>query len=218
MADAAAFTPGGGRGRAFLRDYVIQPFTEFASRPGWISIMALIVLYKFADAFLGVMTNPFLIDIGFSKGQIAAVVKLYGLVATLAGAFIGGALVLRMGLMRSLWIGVILNGLTNLLFLWQARAGADVGVLAVVITAENFSGGLTTAAFVAYLGMLCNARFTATQYALLSSLSAFARTWLSTPAGVAAERLGWEGFFVFSALLALPSLLVLSHIQRRTPH
>ncbi|MFW0777731.1 MAG: AmpG family muropeptide MFS transporter [Rickettsiales bacterium] len=193
----------------WLREHVIAPFADFMKREQWLAILLFILLYKLADAFIGIMTNPFLLEVGFSKEQIAAVVKLYGLFATIIGTFIGGALVYRLGIMRSLWIGGFAHGFTNLLFVWQAQAGADVSVLAVVITAENLFGGLGTAAFVAYISSLTNVQFTATQYALLSSFASFGRTTFSTPAGWVADTLGWELFFMFSALLAIPGLVVL---------
>jgi len=193
----------------WLQDHVVTPFAEFMQRPQWLAILLFIVLYKLADAFMGVMTNPFLIEIGFSKEQIATIVKLYGLIATIAGSFIGGWMVYKLGIMRSLWICGIGHGVTNLMFVVQAYAGADEAVLALSITLENVTGGMGTAAFVAYISRLTNVAFTATQYALLSSLAAFGRTWLSTPAGWVAEQLGWPLFFAFAAALAIPGLVVL---------
>jgi len=195
--------------RLWLRQHVIAPFADFMQRPHWLAILLFILLYKLGDAFMGVMTNPFLLDIGFSKEQIATIVKLYGVIATIVGSFIGGAMVFRLGTVRTLWICGIAHGLTNLMFVLQARAGADSGLLALSITLENMSGGMGTAAFVAFMSGLTHARFTATQYALLSSLAAFGRTWLSTPAGWFAERLGWQEFFLLSAALAIPGLLTL---------
>ncbi|MCE2927602.1 MAG: AmpG family muropeptide MFS transporter [Rickettsiales bacterium] len=193
----------------WLQDHVVTPFAEFMQRPQWLAILLFIVLYKLADAFMGVMTNPFLIEIGFSKEQIATIVKLYGLIATIAGSFIGGWMVYKLGIMRSLWICGIGHGVTNFMFVVQAYAGADEAVLALSITLENVTGGMGTAAFVAYISRLTNVAFTATQYALLSSLAAFGRTWLSTPAGWVAEQLGWPLFFAFAAALAIPGLVVL---------
>lgn len=199
----------------FVRESVIAPFTEFMSRTGWINVLLFVLLYKFADAFMGVMTNPFLLELGFTKTDIAGVVKLYGLVATIAGGFIGGAMVFRLGMIKSLWICGILQGLTNLVFMAQAYVGADIGFLAVTITLENLSGGMGTAAFVAYMSSLCNLRFTATHYALLSSFAAFGRTWLSTPAGLVAQAAGWPVFFALATLLAIPGLLALWWLTRR---
>lgn len=199
----------------WLKNAVIVPFADFMTRPHWLAILLFILLYRFADAFMGVMTNPFLLDIGFSKEDIAHVVKLYGLVATIVGSFIGGILVARIGAMKSLWICGIGHGLTNLMFVVQARVGADLTILALGISLENVTGGMGTAAFVAYLSGLCNVRFTATQYALLTSFASFGRTWLSTPAGWFAETLGWEAFFWLAASLAIPGLAVLWWLTKR---
>ncbi|MDE3059602.1 MAG: AmpG family muropeptide MFS transporter [Pseudomonadota bacterium] len=202
----------------WMRAHVLEPFTDFMQRPHWLVILLFIILYKLGDAFMGVMTNPFLIDIGFTKEQIASIVKLYGVIATIIGSVIGGALVFRWGAARSLWVCGIAHAVTNLMFVLQARAGADSGLLALSITLENISGGMGTSAFVAYLSGLTHARFTATQYALLSSLAAFGRTWLSTPSGWLAGKLGWEKFFLLAALLALPGLVLLLYLMKLNGH
>lgn len=204
-----------GKKRNWLREYVITPFTDFMRRDYWLTILLFILLYKLGDAFMGVMTNPFLINIGFSKNQIAAVVKLYGVIAVIIGSLIGGALVERLGIMRTLWICGIFQAFTNLMFVAQARVGADEIFLVFSISLENISGGMGTAAFVAFISSLVNKQFTATQYALLSSFSAFGRTWLSTPAGWFAEKLGWEAFFVLSVILAVPGLIVLWWLAKK---
>jgi MFS transporter, PAT family, beta-lactamase induction signal transducer AmpG len=193
----------------WLRDHVVSPFADFMKREHWLTILLFILLYKLGDAFMGVMTNPFLIEIGFTGPQIATVVKVYGVLATIFGSIIGGWMVFRLGVVRTLWVCGILHTITNLMFVQQARIGPDIEFLALSISLENISGGMGTAAFVAFMSGLCNKRFTATQYALLSSFASFGRTWLSTPAGWFAERLGWEYFFVLSAVLAVPGLLVL---------
>jgi MFS transporter, PAT family, beta-lactamase induction signal transducer AmpG len=198
----------------WIREAVIAPFADFIERPQWHLILLFILLYKLADAFMGVMTNPFLIEIGFTKEEIASVVKLYGLIATIVGSFVGGAMVANWGTTRTLWIAGIAHAATNLMFVVQARVGADIHILALGITMENVSGGMGTAAFVAYISGLTHVRFTATQYALLSSFAAFGRTWLSTPAGWFAERMGWEIFFLFASALAIPGLVVLARLQR----
>lgn len=203
--------------RQWLHENVAAPFADFMQRPQWLTILLFILLYKFADAFIGIMSNPFLIEIGFKKEEIASIVKLYGLVATIAGGFIGGTMVHRLGMTRSLWICGIAHGLTNLMFYVQALVGHDMQVLALGITLENVTGGMGTAAFVAYISSLTHVRFTATQYALLSSFSAFGRTWLSAPAGWVAQKLGWELFFILSALLALPGLALLWWMERQAP-
>jgi MFS transporter, PAT family, beta-lactamase induction signal transducer AmpG len=204
-----------GSMRQWFHDAVIAPFADFMQREHWFSILLFILLYKLGDAFMGVMTNPFLIDIGFSKEQIATIVKLYGVIATIIGSILGGAMVYRMGITRTLWICGIVHMLTNLMFVQQARLGPDFAFLALSISLENISGGMGTAAFVAFMSALTNVRFTATQYALLSSFSAFGRTWLSTPAGWFAESMGWQGFFMLATTLALPGLAVLFWLNRQ---
>lgn len=198
----------------WIQNYVVTPFTEFLKRPQAWTILLFILLYRMTDAFLGVMANPFYLELGFSKIQIAELVKLYGLFATLIGSVVGGAVVYRLGVIRALWVGGIASSLSNLMFVWQAHVGAEPYALALTISLDNLSAGLATTAFVAYMSQLCNVRFTATQYALLSSLAAFGRAWLSTPSGFAAETIGWDGFFILSTLIGLPALLVLWRLTR----
>jgi len=197
---------------------VLDPLADFFSRSGWAPILAFILLYKFGDAFAGVMANPFYIEMGFTKVEIASVSKVFGLAATLAGVFIGGAVVARIGVLRALlWCG-ILQMLSNLMFAVQAKAGHDIVVLFATIGLENFSGGMGSAAFVAYLSVLCNVAYTATQYALLSSFMAFGRTVLSSTSGWVAVYLhDWALFFVASTVLAVPGLLLLLWMMRRFP-
>lgn len=198
----------------WAQHFIITPFVEFLQRPQAVGILFFVLLYRMADAFLGVMANPFYIELGFSKIQIAEVVKIYGLFATIIGSIIGGALVFRMGVIRSLWIGGLTASISNLMFIWQAHVGAAPYALALTISFDNLSGGLATAAFIAYMSKLCDARFTATQYALLSSFAAFGRTWLSTPSGWAAEYLGWDGFFILSTVIGLPGLCLLYYVSK----
>ena len=158
-----------------------------------------------------------LVTTGFTKVEIASVSKVFGLVATLAGVFVGGALVARIGVLRALlWCG-ILQMLSNLMFAAQALAGHNILVLFATIGLENFSGGMGSAAFVAYLSILCNVAYTATQYALLSSFMAFGRTFLSSWSGWFADRVDWVQFFVLSTFLAVPGLLLLIWMMRRYP-
>lgn len=192
----------------------IQPFVEFMKRPGWLGVLAFVAFFKLGDAFAGVMTNPFLIDLGFSKIDIANVVKIFGFGATMIGLIVGGLLMNAVGLRRALWITGILQLLTNLVFALQATMGADLGFLALTIALENLAGGMGSAVFVAYISSLTNVAFTATQYALLSSLAVVGRTWLSTPTGYVADTTGWVGFFVVSALVALPGLIMLGWLMR----
>jgi MFS transporter, PAT family, beta-lactamase induction signal transducer AmpG len=203
--------------RAWLDGAVVRPFAEFASRRGWLAILLFIVLFKLGDAVAGVMANPFYVKIGFSNEEIASVTKVFGLIATLVGVFIGGTLVARLGIMRALLVSGLLQMVSNLTFSAQAEVGHSVGFLIVTIGVENLAGGIGSAAFVAYLSGLCNVAFTATQYALFSSLAVVGRTVLSAPGGVLAERLGWFDYFLASTALAIPGLLVLVWMMRRYP-
>jgi MFS transporter, PAT family, beta-lactamase induction signal transducer AmpG len=202
---------------AQLKLAVFDPLAEFFTRSGWLPILAFILLYKFGDAFAGVMANPFYVEMGFTKVEIASVSKVFGLIATLAGVFIGGAVVARIGVLRALlWCG-LLQMLSNLMFAAQALAGHDILVLFATIGLENFSGGMGSAAFVAYLSVLCNLAYTATQYALLSSFMSFGRTFLSSSSGWIADHVDWVQFFVISTVLAVPGLMLLLWMMRRYP-
>lgn len=193
---------------------VINPFTDFMKRSGWWIILLFILLYKFGDAFAGVMTNPFLVDMGFDKVEIATVVKTFGFAASMIGAFIGGILVHKWGMLKSLWICGILQMLSNLMFLLQAQVGHNIEVLSLVIAVENLSSGMGTTAFVAYISSLCNKNYTATQYALFSSLASVGRTWLSTSSGWFVDSVGWINFFLLSTVIAIPGLLMIIFLQR----
>ena len=213
-------TPEIRSGEGWLRKMVLAPFTEFFQRnnPGIaLLILAFILLYKFGDAFAGVMANPFYIKIGFTKVQIANVSKIFGVVATLLGVFTGGLMVKQYGILKSLLFCGILQMLSNLMFAAQAAIGADVRFLFLTIGIENLSGGMGSAAFVAYLSVLCNAAYTGTQYALFTSLMAFGRTWLSASSGWIAEMTDWVTFFVISTFVALPGLLLLLGMMKHLP-
>jgi PAT family beta-lactamase induction signal transducer AmpG len=191
-------------------------FTEFLTRKDAIAALAFVVLFKFTDAFSGSMTAPFVIDLGFSRNDYAAIVKGVGLAATLIGGFAGGFVARRYSLAASLWIGGVLQALANLSFSWLALVGINQWALALAITAENFTSAIGTVIFVAYLSALCrNPLHTATQYALLTALSAVGRTYLSSGAGFIAKAAGWPLFFVICVLVAIPGLILLSWLQRR---
>jgi PAT family beta-lactamase induction signal transducer AmpG len=202
---------------AWLHGAVVAPFVDFTSRPAWFTILLFIAFYKYGDALLGVMANPFYLEIGFSKTQIGLISKAYGLAMTLAGTFVGGALVAQMGILRSLLLGGILQAASNLVFALQAYVGHSIPMLTVTISVENFSGGVGTAAFVAYLSSLCNVAYTATQYALLSSLMAFARTFFASGGGWLADHMSWVTFFLATTIAALPGLLLLLWMMHRFP-
>jgi MFS transporter, PAT family, beta-lactamase induction signal transducer AmpG len=194
----------------------VGAFTEFLSSKDAIAALAFVVLFKFTDAFSGTMTAPFVIDIGFSRNDYAAIVKGVGLAATLIGGFAGGFVARRYSLAASLLIGGILQAVANLSFSWLALVGTNQWALALAITAENFTSAIGTVIFVAYLSALCqNPLHTATQYALLTALAAVGRTYLSSSAGFVAKAAGWPLFFVICVLVAVPSLVLLAWLDRR---
>jgi PAT family beta-lactamase induction signal transducer AmpG len=191
-------------------------FSEFLTRDAALLVLGFVILYKFCDAFAGTMTAPFVIDLGFSRNDYANIVKGVGLAATLVGGFAGGAVAARYSLVSCLWIGAILQTVSNLVFSWLALVGTNLWALTVAIIAENFTGAIGTVIFVAYLSALCKSPLhTATQFALLTALAAVGRTYLSAGAGYVAEWSGWPMFFVLSSLVAVPSLLLLAWLQRR---
>ena len=178
--------------------------------------LAFVILYKFTDALSGAMTAPFVIDLGFSRNEYAAIIKGVGLAATLIGGFAGGFLARAYSLPMSLLIGGLLQGVANLTFSWQAVVGHDIAWLTVAIIAENFTSAIGTVVFVAYLSALCrNPLHTATQYALLTALAAVGRTYLSSGAGFIAASAGWVWFFVICAFAGLPALILLAWLQKR---
>jgi len=166
---------------------------------------------------LTVMKVPFFLEIGFSKTEIAEVVKIFGFNAVIAGGFLGGVVLARFGIMKGLLICGILMGASNLVFIAQAAAGHDMWMLTLTIAIENVTTGMGTTAFVAYLSSLCNVAYTATQYALLTSLMAFSRTLMSSGAGILADHVDWVTFFIISTLAALPGILLLIWMMKTSP-
>jgi PAT family beta-lactamase induction signal transducer AmpG len=200
---------------SWLYGAVISPFAEFIGRKGWMLVLLFILLYKFGDALAGVMSGPFYIELGFTKIEIANISKVFGLAATIVGGIFGGVLVNRVGIVKSLMICGILQMVSNLMFAVLAKAGNDIFVLAMTIAIENLSGGMGTAAFVAYLSSLCNIAYTATQYALLSSFMAFGRTLLSSSGGWLADHMDWISFFILTTGAAIPGLMLLVWMTKR---
>jgi MFS transporter, PAT family, beta-lactamase induction signal transducer AmpG len=193
---------------------VVEPFGEFASRPLWGWIVVFVLLYRLGDALSGQMANPFYVKLGFSKDEIASVAKVFGLVASMVGIAAGGAFAYRLGVARALVAAGAIHAAGNFAFVLQAALGHDLRGLAFTIFVENFTGGLVSAAFVGYLSTLCHPAFTATQYALLSSLSAVGRTVFASSSGWLAEQLGWPLFFSAAALAALPGLALAAALAR----
>ena len=197
-----------------LREAVIEPFIDYFKRDYALWILAFILFYKLGDTLASSMSTPFYMDIGFTKSQIGYVVKTFGIGSMLLGTFLGGSIVLKIGLYRSLWIFGILQAASILPFTYLATTGSVLGLLIAIIVFENLSFGMGTAAQVALMGSLTNKRFTATQYALLSSLMGVPRVILSAPMGKLAEISGWQWYFLICALTAIPGLLILLKIKK----
>lgn len=205
----------------WLRSALVEPFADFFRRYRWQAalILALIAVYRISDVVMGIMANPFYVDMGYTKDEVAAVTKIYGVVMTLAGAFVGGSLALRFGVMRILMLGALLSALTNLLFAWLAGFGHSVPALIAVVSADNLASGIASAAFVGYLSSLTNISYSATQYALFSSLMLMLPKFVAGFSGDYVNAHGYGGFFVGTALLGLPVLLLVAlaaRAQRRS--
>jgi MFS transporter, PAT family, beta-lactamase induction signal transducer AmpG len=201
--------------RQLLATAVIGPFTDFMQRPFWPVILIFIVGYKLGEAMAGVMATPLYISLGFSLQEIAAVSKLVGFFGTVTGALIGGVVTARFGFRGSLLLCGILQSAGNLFYVLQAVGGHRLGYLALCVTAENLTGAMAGTALIGYLSSLCSPAFTATQYALLSSLASVGRTVVASSGGVLAEKLGWVRFFLLTTLVTVPALVLLIWIGPR---
>ena len=206
----AAQLPVSARLVAWLQSAVVGPFADFIGRYRWhaLLLLALIATYRISDVVMGIMANPFYVDMGYTKDEVAAVSKLYGVVMTLAGAFLGGALALRFGVIRILMLGAILSAASNLLFAWLAARGHDLTGLIFVISADNLSAGIASAAFIAYLSSLTNVAYSATQYALFSSVMLLLPKFVAGFSGAFVDVHGYVAFFTSTAALGLPVLLL----------
>jgi len=202
---------------AWIEAAAVRPFLEFAQRRGWVVILLFVLLYKFGDAYGGLMANPFYVDLGFSGVEIAAITKIYGILATVVGGLFGGIVVVRIGLFRTLMIGGVLQAVSNLLFSVLAMRGHDLLWLGIAITGDNLAGGVASAAFVGYLSSLCNRAFTATQYALLTSFMSFGRTAMSSTSGWLSDHLDWATFWAATSAMAIPGLILLVWLMRLYP-
>jgi len=205
-----------GIGRWFV-DAVVSPFVEFFERNGRMAlvILLLIATYKLSEITMGVMAYPFYIDLGFTLKEIANVAKIFGFFMSIAGAALGGVIVVRYGIKRPLMVGAILIILTNLLFVWLAVTEKNIIFLAVVISADNLSGGFATAAFIAYLSSLTNRAYTATQYALFSSLMTLPAKFMGGFSGIVVDAAGYAYFFLYAGLLGIPALLLIIYILKQ---
>jgi len=198
-----------------LRAAVVEPFIEYFQRRDAVAILLFILLYKIGDIMASQMTTPFYLDLGFSKTEIGAIVKLFGFWATIGGTLVGGLLLMRVGLFAGLIGFGVLQGVSTAGFAWLTTIGHVDWALAAVVTLENFSGGLGTAAYVGFMASLTNKRFTATQYALLTSFMGMPRIFAAAPTGYMVESMGWATFFIFCALIAIPGLVLLYWLRRR---
>lgn len=209
--------PGPVGWAARLRHAVVDPFRDFLRREWWWVILAFVALYKLGEALAGVMTAPFYRSLGFSRLEVAQVASVFGLFATLAGALAGGWLVARIGLKRALILTGLGQMLSNLMYVALAQAGHDIGMLYAQVGVENFTDGMADAAFVAYLSSLTSRAYTATQYALLSSLAAVPLRTFGAGSGVLAEALGWTWFFLLTTAAALPAMGLMLLLLWRFP-
>lgn len=212
--------PPARNARAWLREVLVEPFADFLRRYRGqaLLILALIATYRISDVVMGIMANPFYVDMGYTKDEVAAVTKVFGVIMTLVGAFIGGVLSMRLGVMRVLMLGAVLSAASNLLFAWLGTRGHDLQALIWVVSADNLAGGVASAAFIAYLSSLTNVNYSATQYALFSSMMLLAPKWLAGFSGKFVDAYGYSQFFTSTALLGVPVLLLVALASRvKTP-
>ncbi len=204
---------------AWLQTAVVGPFSDFIRRFRWYALLllALIATYRISDVVMGVMAFPFYVDMGYSKDEVAAISKVYGVIMTLAGAFIGGVLALRFGVMRILFAGAVLSAASNLLFAWLATRGHDPVGLIFVIAADNLSQGIASAAFIAYLSSLTNVAYSATQYALFSSVMLLLPKFFAGFSGAFVDAYGYVAFFHTTAWICVPVLILVWLAARMRP-
>ncbi|WP_077002076.1 MFS transporter [Variovorax sp. KK3] len=203
----------------WLESALIEPFADFFRRYRWQAalILALIAIYRISDVVMGIMANPFYVDMGFTKDEVATVSKIYGVVMTLVGAFVGGVLSMRLGVMRVLMLGAVLSAASNLLFAALATRGHDLTALVLVVSADNLAGGIASAAFIAYLSSLTNVSYSATQYALFSSLMLLLPKFIAGYSGAFVDAYGYHAFFVGTAALGVPVLLLVALAAKKAP-
>lgn len=203
-------------GGEWLQGVLIEPFADFFRRYGWQAalILSLIAIYRISDVVMGIMANPFYVDLGFTKSEVATVSKIYGVVMTLAGAFVGGVLSMRLGVMRVLMLGAVLSSATNLLYAGLVPRGHDLNALIVVVSADNLAGGIASAAFIAYLSSLTNVNYSATQYALFSSLMLLLPKFIAGYSGAFVDAFGYSAFFTSTAVIGLPVLVLVALAAR----
>lgn len=198
--------------RAIIVNAIVKPFTDFMKRKYWVWIILFIFFYRLSDSYIGVMAYPFYDDLGFTKTQIAYIIKIYGFIATILGTFIGGVVVKRVGMVNALLFCGLLHGLSNLLYVWMVYVGNDTTSLTLTVFVENISGGMGTAAFLTYLSSLCNRKYTATQYALFTSFIGVARDVFSMSSGWVAALTSWSVFFIIASSMTFIGLIILLYL------
>ncbi|MBI5507641.1 MAG: AmpG family muropeptide MFS transporter [Deltaproteobacteria bacterium] len=195
-----------------LKESVVDPFVDFFRRDAAVLTLAFILLYKLGDQMAAAMTTPFFLELGFSKSELAAVAKTFGMLAMMGGSFLGGLLMVRLPIRKALWIFGVLQAVAILAFAGLAEAGKVFVLLGVAVASENFAAGMGSAAYIAFMASLTNKRFTATQYALFSSLMGVPRVLVAAPTGFLARELGWTGYFLFCTAATIPGLLLLARV------
>ena len=209
---AQAELPPARNAKEWLKGALVEPFADFLKRYRWqaVLILSLIAVYRISDVVMGIMANPFYVDMGYTKAEVATVTKVYGVLMTLLGAFVGGVMALRWGVMRILMLGAIMSALSNLLFAWLSGHGHDVQALILVVSADNLASGIASAAFIAYLSSLTNIQYSATQYALLSSMMLLLPKFIAGFSGDFVNAYGYANFFNVTALLGMPVLVLVA--------
>ena len=204
--------PPARNAKEWLQGALVEPFADFLKRYRWqaVLILSLIAVYRISDVVMGIMANPFYVDMGYTKAEVASVTKVYGVLMTLLGAFVGGVMALRWGVMRILMVGAIMSALSNLLFAWLSGHGHDVHALILVVSADNLASGIASAAFIAYLSSLTNIQYSATQYALLSSMMLLLPKFIAGFSGDFVNAYGYANFFNATALLGMPVLILVA--------
>ncbi len=204
-------------GKRIWQYALVEPFKQFMQKPHWIAALFIVFTYRLSDAYFGPMAYPFYDDLGFSKTEIAYITKLYGMAATIAGGLLGGYIINKTGLLKGLLLFAVIQGLTTALYIPLYYAGHNVLYLVFTISLENLSSGMATTAVIAFMSILCNRGYTATQYALLSSLPGFARDVVAASSGKVLELTSWPMFFAISALLAVPAILLCLYLYKKRP-
>ena len=201
--------------KRFLRESVIEPFKDFMTHQHWGLILLFILFYRLSDEYKAPMAFVFYKDMGFSNTEIAYVSKIYGMLATIIGGLIGGVYIKKFGLANALMLFGLLQGLTNMVYIIQSSVGYNVYLLSLTICMDNLAAGMGTTALVAYMASLCNVAYSATQYALLSSLMSLPRDIFASTSGILADQVSWGSFFFISSLLVLPGLFLLIYMIKK---